>query len=207
MIIDISWPLQEGMTTYKNRDDFGIAHTKTWQEDGYRESRITCGVHAGTHVDAPSHFLESGTNSDELQLHTLMGPCTVLDVTHVNDAISKEDLITLPLSNSRVLFKTKNSLRSATDTFNDQFIYINESAARYLKEQGVICVGIDYLGIERNQPGHPTHKTLLGAGITVVEGLRLTHVSAGQYTLICLPLALVGLDAAPARAVLVSGQL
>lgn len=204
MIIDISWPLQEGMTTYKNRDDFSVVHTKTWQTDGYRESRILCGAHVGTHVDAPSHFLQQGSGIDKVSLDLLIGPCAVIDVTYARGAITKEDLLKISFSNTRVLLKTKNSKHGVSDPFDADFVYISESAAHYLKDQGVTCVGLDYLGIERDQPGQPTHKTLLNAGIAVIEGLRLDHVPAGNYTLICLPLAIVGLDAAPARAVLVS---
>jgi arylformamidase len=46
------------------------------------------------------------------------------------------------------------------------------------------------------------HKTLLAAGIVVVEGLDLSAVRPGRYELICLPLRLVGSDGSPARVLL-----
>lgn len=84
-------------------------------------------------------------------------------------------------------------------------------------------MGIDYLGIERDQPDHISHKvpelddasscvkakfmrsqTLLGSNIPIIEGLRLAHVEAErEYHFVCLPLAIRGLEAAPARAVLI----
>ena len=62
-------------------------------------------------------------------------------------------------------------------------------------------VGIDALGIERNQT--PTHKLLLGAGIIIIEGLRLKDVPEGEYFLIALPLKIKDVEAAPTRAILV----
>jgi arylformamidase len=68
----------------------------------------------------------------------------------------------------------------------------------------VRLVGVDYLSIEQFHSGHHrTHRTLLEQGIVIVEGLLLHEPPAGDYHLRCLPLRLVGLDGAPARAVLV----
>ena len=50
----------------------------------------------------------------------------------------------------------------------------------------------------------PTHKTLLGHGIPIIENLNLREVPAGCYTLICLPLKMAGAEASPVRAVLVT---
>jgi len=64
-------------------------------------------------------------------------------------------------------------------------------------------VGIDYLGIEHSQPGHVTHTTLMHQDIVIIEGLRLFHINPGRYFFVCLPLAVIGLEAAPARAILI----
>ena len=82
------------------------------------------------------------------------------------------------------------------------FIYLAESGARYLVDKGVRGVGIDALGIERNQLGHPTHKLLLANGIYILEGLRLKEVKEGSYTLIAAPLNIIGVEASPVRALL-----
>lgn len=82
-------------------------------------------------------------------------------------------------------------------------MYLDASAAEYLKSAGITGVGIDALGIERAQPGHETHKTLLGAGIIILEGLRLADVNEGTYRLAALPLRLKGTEASPARAILI----
>jgi len=203
-IIDISWPLSPEMTAYKDKKTFTIIPTKQFEKDGVRESLITMSSHAGTHIDAPSHFLKDGITSEQLSLQTFCGNCIVIDLMQVKECITKNDLenISLPTS-AIILFKTSNSSLNPTTPFNPQFIYLAQDTAHYLAEQKIKAVGIDYLGIERNQPAHETHRLLLENNIGIIEGLRLASVQPGDYQLICLPLAAQGLDGIPARAVLI----
>jgi len=68
----------------------------------------------------------------------------------------------------------------------------------------VRLVGVDFLSVERDgPPDFPVHRTLLGAGAVIVEGLDLSAVRPGPYTLVCLPLKVVDGDGAPARAALI----
>lgn len=210
-LTDISLPLSPQTTAYKDKKTIHFTVTKNFAEHGVRESLITLSSHSGTHIDAPAHFLKDGNTSEKILLSTLCGPCIVLDMTHINDCITKNDLKDLRLEkNVRVLLKTKNSFLTPTAPFNPAFIYLEKSAAYYLAHQNVAAVGIDYLGIERNQPAHETHIALLEKNIPIIEGLRLAQVLPGKYYLICAPLALEGLDGAPARAFLIdqsqSGQ-
>lgn len=203
--IDISWPITPTMTAYKDRSVVRIEHTKTFECDGARESQLVLGAHTGTHIDAPAHFMRDGKTIDQQALTATIGPCVVLDMMHCTAAITADDLVphqaTLR-SGEIVLFKTRNSLYAATDPFNAAFIYVAADAAQWLVAHNIKAVGIDYLGIERNQPAHETHTTFMQAGVTIIEGLRLAHVTPGEYFLWCLPLAVVGAEAAPARAVL-----
>lgn len=201
-IYDISWPLFEGMTTYKDKGTFKREETKKWNPDKSRESLITMGAHIGTHIDAPTHFLEKGKTIEQLDLTKLMGPCKVLDLTSCA-VITAEDLKKHELA-SRVLLKTRNSQRSVSEKFDKDFVYVDKTAAKYLVDHHVVCVGIDYLGIETKQPDHETHQQLLENEIVIIEGLRLGDVEPGDYFLSCMPLALKGAEAAPARAVLIA---
>jgi arylformamidase len=203
-IIDISWPISNQMVTYKNKNDVQIKPIKEFLVDGVRESQISCGLHTGTHVDAPAHFLEAGLFVDQINLNSLIGKCYVFDLTHVIGKITKADLELLDFGSCQIaLFKTKNSAWPNDGVFDANFIYLDQLAAQYLASQDLLAVGIDGLGIERDQPGHPTHKALLSIQIAIIEGLRLEHVLPGAYTLICLPIKIVGVDSAPARAVLI----
>jgi arylformamidase len=203
-IIDISWPLTMDMTGYKDRVSVVIESLKSMEKDSVRETKIMIHSHAGTHVDAPAHFLAEGKAIDQISLESLVGLCQVIDVTDIEEKITEKELEKEKIDQGDIiLFKTKNSYLSATEKFNTSFIYLSDTAADYLIDKKVKAVGIDYLGIERSQIGHPTHRQLLHANITIIEGLRLSHVSAGIYFFVCLPLSIIGNDAAPARAILI----
>jgi arylformamidase len=169
-------------------------------------SRIEMSVHTGTHVDAPYHFIPEGKSVDRMSLRTLTGRAYVLDLPEV-DRITAQDIerSDLPPRTRRLLFKTRNSNYWARqdNEFQEDFVGICEDAAEYLVKRGVKLVGVDYLSVAPFRHSRPTHEVFLKAGVVVVEGLNLSEVSQGRYTLYCLPLKLDGSDGAPARAILV----
>jgi arylformamidase len=203
-IIDISWPLSGTSTTYKNKQHIIIEKKKTFSDSGVRESALHLNTHAGTHIDAPAHFLADGETVEHVKIESIIGPCRVINLQHISTGIERKDLDSYNIKQSEIiLLQTKNSLLSPDELFNPNFTYLSESGARYLSEQKVKAIGIDYLGVERNQSDHETHKVLLSNNITIIEGLRLNNVKPGSYNLYCLPLKLIGTEAAPARAILI----
>lgn len=202
-ILDISWPISTAITGYKDKHVVNFEDVKHFVVDNARETNICLSSHTGTHVDAPSHFLKDGKTIEEVHLERLVGPCKVLDLMHVQEKITRDDIQDYDIQeHDIVLFKTSNSMYHATDKFSPQFVYLEVSGAEYLAQKKVKAVGIDYLGIEHSQPGHLTHRTLMHADVIIIEGLRLGHVEPGVYQFICLPLYIIGLEAAPARAIL-----
>ncbi len=207
-IIDISWPISEAITAYKDQKTVQCTQIKTFAKDGSRESAICFSAHTGTHVDAPSHFLRDGKTIDEIHLDRLIGKAVVLDMLTIGDSITDEDLEGYEIDEGDiVLFRTANSAYGPADPFEKSFIYIHASGARYLMQKKIKAVGIDYLGIERGDPEHTVHTMFMKADIAIIEGLRLSHVQAGTYFLVCLPISVIGLEAAPARAILLTGAL
>lgn len=203
-IFDISWPISESMTEYKDGKSVKFTPTKSMESNLSREWNISMSNHCGTHIDVAAHFLATGQTIDKVDLNTLIGPCRVVDLTSVTDKIMPDHLEPLGISSGEIiLFKTTNSFREPNDRFSYSFVYLDGLAAQYLVTQNIKAVGFDYLGIERNQPNHQTHKAFMQFNIPIIEGLRLGAVRAGKYFFCCLPLHCIGLDAAPARAVLI----
>lgn len=166
-------------------------------------SEIQMDVHTGTHVDAPAHFVADGLAVDCLDLEVLVGPAVVAEVLE-GGSIGRKCLeaLNLPDDVQRVLLRTTNGeLWSCTD-FEPDFDALSAEGAAWLVDRGVQLVGIDYLSIQRYQDPPLTHRILLDAGVVILEGLDLRRVPPGDYELLCLPLALAGAEAAPARAVL-----
>ena len=205
-IIDISVPLLPGMPVWPGDGDFRIVPVKRMATgDKNNVSRLDCGVHTGTHVDAPWHFLEDGSTVEQLPLDMMIGEAFVAYLPEV-DIIEAETLgrLTLPKGTTRLLFRTRNSKlwETGVTEFRRDFVALTSDAAQWLVDRGIRLIGIDYLSVHRYGDNAPTHQILLRAGIVIVEGLNLADVAAGKYELICLPLRLDGADGAPARALL-----
>jgi arylformamidase len=176
--------------------------------DASNVSELCLGSHTGTHIDPPLQSLVHGAAVDRLPLDVLIGPAHVLDLTGVTEQIGPRELdAALPRRVvERVLFKTRNSRywRTTPERFPTDYVALSPDGARWLVDRGIRLVGTDFLSIERfRAPGRPTHHVLLEADAIVLEGLDLGDVEAGEYTLVCLPLKLLGADGGPARAVLI----
>ena len=201
--------VRPGMTTWGTEPGPEITPLRRISRgDTANVSTITLGDHTGTHVDPPIHFIEGGATADQLPLDALVGPCLVVEFNDEGN-VSADWLgrARVPADTTRILFKTRNSQlwNDPSQTFTRDIVAVNASAARWCVERGVRLVGIDYLTIEPQGPeksGYPTHHTLLGAGVVIIEGLDLRGVSAGGYELFCGPLKLGGGDGAPARVLL-----
>lgn len=170
-------------------------------------SRVEMGVHTGTHVDAPYHFLRDGGTVESLSLKTLVGRAYVVHLKDDVDLITPDVLEAagIPPRTRRVLIRTRNSKHWTKEyrSFTKDFVAVDVKAAEYLVKHGVKLIGVDYLSVAPFGKASPTHVTLLKAGVVIVEGLNLSQVSQGRYNFFCLPLKLVGSDGAPARAILV----
>lgn len=199
---DVTADIYEGMAVYKNKPE-KQPKINTVTNGHVTESRIDIDLHTGTHVDSPLHMINDGDTMETIKLDDLVGNIKLFDLSHVEDRITKRDIEALPINKDDfILFKTKNSYE---DAFDFEFIFVAEDAASHLAEIGIKGVGIDSLGIERSQEGHPTHRTLFQNKVIIIEGLRLAEVSEGEYFMVAAPIKLQGTDAAPARIMLFKG--
>lgn len=201
-VYDISVPIRPGMIVYDGNPPVHLERVESIADGAHANvSRLDLGVHTGTHVDAPVHFIDGGPGSESLELEPLIGPAAVVDATSAVGDLDEEALgsLDIPEGAERVLLKTSNGRLWARDSFSRDFIRLTGSGARYVIGRGVRLIGIDFLSIGDEE----AHKELLAAGVTPVEGLDLREIEPGAYHLICLPLRLDRSDGAPARAVLV----
>ena len=208
-IFDISVTLKPDMVTYPGDAPFEKQVYSSLDEGKSANlSRFSLGSHTGTHIDYPLHFFKDGRDSGDLELENVVGDALVLDVTDASKTVDAEVLKNAWPDHDidRVLLRTANSTNALFEKehFYTDFIYLGISGAQFLAEKKVKTVGVDYLSVEKyKSDDHAVHKFLLSQNITVIEGLDLSKVSAGQYFLACLPLKIAGSDGAPARAILI----
>jgi arylformamidase len=206
-ILDISSPISASLPVWPGDPALEIvAEMKIADGASANVSRMTMSAHSGTHIDAPLHFFDSGYATDEISLEKLIGEALVIQMDERIPLITEECLQNLKLQvwPRRILFKTVNSTYQnwSRQPFRKDFCALSAGAARFLAEKNVILVGIDYLSIAPFDEPDAVHQILLSAGIVILEGLDLGEISQGLYKLICLPLKIVGIEGAPARAIL-----
>jgi len=201
--VDVTVPIRPGMVHWPGNPGVHIDVTEEQEEGGIcRVSRLTLGVHTGTHVDAPNHFDVPGGGVEALPSDAMIGVARVVAVP--GRTVDRADVETLDLhAGERVLFKTSNSSRCwSTDDFVPDYVYVTEEAARLLAAKRVSLVGVDYLSLGGPADGARAHRVLLEAGVCILEGLDLRRVAPGRFELVALPILIPGADGAPARVLL-----
>jgi arylformamidase len=197
-VLDVSVPVRPGMIVYEGDPEVRLERVLAIAAGELANvSRLDCGVHTGTHVDAPVHFADGAPGVEALPLDALVGPAFLVDATFVERDVDAEAIerLELPEGAERVLLKTRNSRLWELGEFTHDFVRLVGSGAQALVEGGVRLIGIDYLSIGDED----AHRILLGAGVVPIEGLDLRRVELGEYLLVAAPLKLVGSDGAPAR--------
>jgi arylformamidase len=208
MIYDVSVQLSNDLPVWPSGPPIRLESTPHLSRDKsytIHETFIHIGSHMGTHIDAPYHFVENGKRLNEIPLERLVGKATVVEILGVR-SIGERELRPLKwVGVERVLFKTENSKHWHDGSFYEEFVYLEPEGARFLVERGIQLVGIDYLSIEKfRAEKHLTHFALLEKDVVVIEGLDLSHVGPGEYSMVALPLNLLGTDGGPTRVILMN---
>lgn len=203
--IDVSVPIRAGMPVYEGDPVVQLRRHTSLAEGGICNlTTASLGLHSGTHVDAPNHFIDGAAGVDAWTPGQLIGPAWVADARGVDGHITAEALqsLAVPEGTRRVLFQTRNGPLWEHNRAAREFVALTPDAAAALVARGVVLAGIDYLSIAPFVDPAPTHEVLLGAGVVVLEGLDLRNAPAGACELVCLPILVPGADGAPARAVI-----
>lgn len=206
--IDISVPVDANTTVYPG-DNPPRFYWPGWTHangDPANVGFFDGGLHHGTHVDAPWHFIRDGKRLHEVPLDRWVGPCWVADLSEERGPVTGKSLEAAGIlaGTRRLLLKTRNSLHDYWHLpWNPEFVSIQQTAAQWCVARGLWTIGLDYLTIDPpNEPTFPAHLELLGNDIVIIENLRLKDVPSGPYELIAAPISLHGVDGAWTRALL-----
>jgi arylformamidase len=201
-LIDVTLPISDKLPVWPGDP---AVHVTRVSDDLPMLSGLSMSCHAGTHVDAPAHFLPGGVGVDALPLDVLIGPAWVVRFGGRGPLTASMFAgAAIPTGTVRLLIRSDNSDR-VVEAFDPDFVALAPDAAAWVLDHGIRLVGIDGPSIEAYYaPGDPVHSTLLAAGVVIVENLALAGVAPGAYDLACLPLRIAGCDGAPARVVLLT---
>lgn len=202
---DISPEISEKISVWPGDTPFQRKNLVDYETGGtYLLSTITTTVHLGAHADAPNHYDSAGVGISERSLHHYLGTCQVLSLPKApHTRIYPEDLTQAgyTIQAPRVLFKTDSFPKP--ENWNTDFQALSPELIHFLARQGVILVGIDTPSIDLfDSKKLESHSAVFQNNLAILEGLVLTQVPDGLYTLIALPLKIKNADASPVRAIL-----
>ena len=205
-IYDITVTLGGGSIDYPGDPPYRREQISALRDGGaYDLSLLQMSAHAGTHIDAPAHFIPGGRTIDQYAAGDFILPAHVISIES-KESIRVSELEDVDIRpGDAVLFKTDNSRsgRCRSGTLSPVYVSLSEEAAEFIIGKKTGLAGIDYISAERHgETGFPVHKALLRNGILLLEGIDLGQVPEGAYTLWCLPLKIAGGEASPVRAIL-----
>ena len=114
--IDLSRSIADAMPVYPGDSAVKLYRDRFLERDGYNNSRLEIGMHAGTHIDLPSHFLDRSISVDELAVDRFTGRGCLLDVWN-------ESVITMKTSMKPWSRQMTLSLYTGFDQFFDSEDY------------------------------------------------------------------------------------
>jgi kynurenine formamidase len=202
-VVDLTQPVRDGMPVFPG--DPGVTVAAAAAVPPWRVSALTLGSHAGTHVDAPAHFLPGGSTLDAFPPQRFVVEALVVRVAAGDDAELGPGVLAgldaAGLAGRAVFFHTGWD-RHFGEPRALHHPYLGEALCEALVGAGVGMVGTDALNVDATAEATThAHAVLLGAGVLVVENLTNLGglASAGPHRVVVAPLALQGTDGAPAR--------
>jgi arylformamidase len=208
---DLSNLISQDMLVYPGDPQPQFEPFATMDKDKINVTRITLGSHTGTHVDAPIHFFADGNGVDKEPLNKFIGEALIMDFSYMvgDRGITNTDLDSHSIvvkKNDIVLLYTgaNNKRRKEKDSEINNYTYLDLSAAEWIVDHGIKCVGIDTLSVEKFEFKEGlTHKKLLSNNVGIIENLNpnIRQFVGKRMFLVCLPLMLEGIDGSPARAI------
>jgi arylformamidase len=208
-IIDLTMPFSEKTIPVPGHPRPYFEPLTTLEQDGVRNTTMTCSIHTGTHIDAPSHFIEDGATIDEIPIERFYRPGVSLDLTDVaqpGSPITLEHLKKAGFDPSEV----RDTIVMLASGWTDQAWqseklyetnpYLAQDAAKALAEAAPSALGLDF-AVDDTKPW-PNHTILLGEEILLIENLmRLPELPRSDFEVMAFPLKLVGETGGPTRVV------
>ncbi len=208
--MDAALPIDLTLTMRPGMRGVDWEQARTVEKDGWNARTLHLYSHAGTHMDAQTHFAAGPGTIDQTPLERCMGWAWVVPL----DGLADKTLITVAhLGEIADAFQPGDSLLLRTGWsrhvdnprhYRDHFPRVSEELARWCVEHEVKVLGVEPPSVaDVNDKVELTliHQILLGANITVVEGLtNLKSLATPRVFFVAAPLKIEGGDGCPCRA-------
>lgn len=204
--IDLSRPVVPGMPVFPGDPEVKETIVCTVEKDGYRLTVLETAMHAGTHLDAPGHFLEAGNDVSRIPLDRFAGPASRIRVLPqdgiIPTAAIREAYSRLESPAERLLLDCGWASRWGSPEFFAGFPGFEPDFGNFLKEKGIVLLGSDLPSVKYGASDFTSaHRELLGNGVVIVENLIGLKTLPEAVFFAAFPLPLVGMDGSMVRAV------
>ena len=208
---DLTQAISKDIPIYPGDPQPCFEPSSTIERDNYNVTRIIMGSHSSTHVDAQKHFMMYGNSIDMEPLSKFLGESIVVDLSEKRNigegvtcsdleayskGIKNDDILLIYTGTSEYWMKDQN--------IKYNFTYLEPSAAQWIVDHHIKCVGIDTFSVEKyGSKEGLSHKILLSSSVGIIENLNsnLKNLSGKRVFLVCLPLLLEGVDGSPTRTI------
>ena len=208
---DLTQAISKDIPIYPGDPQPCFEPSSTIERDNYNVTRIIMGSHTSTHVDAQKHFMMYGNSIDMEPLSKFLGESIVVDLSEKRNigegvtcsdleayskGIKNDDILLIYTGTSEYWMKDQN--------IKYNFTYLEPSAAQWIVDHHIKCVGIDTFSVEKyGSKEGLSHKILLSSSVGIIENLNsnLKNLSGKRVFLVCLPLLLEGVDGSPTRTI------
>lgn len=199
-VIDLSQPIYELMPVYPGDVPVSLELSKTPERDGYTAYILRSGLHAGTHIDMPSHLTDDTRTAADFDPSSFIGTGVLLDVRGEDPIEMKPEYRDLALDGSIVLLWTGYDQLFHEDAYFAKHPSLSNELASYLLRGGIKMLGAD--APAPDHPPFPIHKLLLENGVFILENLANLDALSGlnRFTVCALPLK-IDAEASLVRAV------
>lgn len=203
--IDLTLPLTGQMPVYPGDPAVAVDLVLSHAADGMQLSRLTLGSHAGTHLDAPRHFIRDGASVADLPLDRLITPALVVGCPPSSDGLIHVDAKTLLQlhSGDALLLATGWEVNWEHPEYFAAPMFA-PGTSDLLTAHQIKLLGVDLPTVTELRPvpdAAAMHLDLLREGIIIVENLNgLTPLIGHRIEFIALPLRIPGCDGSPVRA-------
>ncbi len=197
------------LTHYHGMRGVQIVPNTSIAQEGFNTTNLTLYSHAGTHMDAPRHFVDGGRTLDKLELAKCIGPALVIDLSHKapNSLMTVEDFAAHAHAigpGTRLLLRTDWDLHAELPDYRTSFPRISRELATWLVARQVWLVGLEMPSVASLQDKAElteVHQILLRGEVVIVECLANLRDLPPQVTFIALPLKIDQGDGSPIRAI------
>jgi kynurenine formamidase len=161
----------------------------------------------GTYLDSPFHRFADGEDLSSLDLAATVNIAGVVvdareHVAAGRPGVGVEAFAGLDLAGRAVLIATGWDAFWSRPEYLENKPFLDAAGAEFLRESGVVLVGIDNWNIDDvTDRARPAHSILLRAGIPIVENLRgLDQLIGESFRFFAAPLPFAGGSAISVRA-------